>query len=444
MNITDFFKNDFCDYSAYDNYRKIACFVDGLKPSARKVIHTVLENKDKHPVKVSQYQSLISQKTNYIHGEQSLFGVIVGLAQDFVGSNNIPLLKREGNFGSRLIQEPSAGRYIYTCQEPILDKIFNPMDNAVLVGQEFEGDVIEPRFFVPCIPLILVNGSRGISTGFSQLILPRNIEDIVRYIKNSLEGKGTRTKMLPHFNGFKGTVVQMSENSFEIRGVVEVVNTSTIRITELPPEFDLATYVDHLNKLEDAGEIVSYSDLSNDDVFRFDVKMERKRLAELTAEPDRLNDMFKLTRKITENYTVLDDNLKIRTFDSAFDLLDAYIDIRKEFYRKRKEHHMKVFRDDLLLLISRYEFINGVVTDKIKVSKVAHDDIIKQLEKNKNIIRKDGSYEYLLQMPIHSLTKEKLTSLLETIKDGRNRMKEFGEMSIEQMWNADLRQMSRQ
>lgn len=441
MNLTKFFKTDFCDYSAYDNYRKIACYVDGLKPSARKTIYTILKNNIKNPMKVSQLLSLTAQSTNYLHGESSIFGVVVGLAQDFVGSNNIPLLKREGNFGSRLIQEPSAGRYIFTCKEDNLDLLFNPLDNSILIEQEFEGDIIEPRFYVPTLPLILVNGSKGISTGFAQLILPRDPKEIIHYIKNSLEGKENRNKLLPYYKGFTGEVRQIEKDSFEILGKLEVINTSTVKITELPVEFDLQSYTSHLNKLEDNGEISSYSDCSNNDKFLFEVKLRREKLAELNTDKNKLYDFFKLIRRTTENYTVLDENLKIKTFTDIFELLNAYIKIRKEYYQKRKDHYLSVFKNDLLLLISKYEFINGVVTNKIHVNKVAYDSIVKQLEKNKNIIKKDGAYDYLLQMAIHTLTKEKLAQLIDQIKSKKNELKELSHKKIEDLWLEDLRKV---
>ena len=119
MKITDFFKVDVCNYASYDNYRKIASIVDGLKPSGRKCLYTFIKNNITQPKKVSQLKSETAGATNYLHGENALAGVIVNLAQNFTGSNNIPLFTRDGAFGTRLIPEAAADRYIFFSKRAI-------------------------------------------------------------------------------------------------------------------------------------------------------------------------------------------------------------------------------------------------------------------------------------------------------------------------------------
>ena len=123
MKLSEFFKHEYCDYASYDNYRKIGSCIDGLKPSSRKCIYSIIKRNITNPKKVSQLKSDAASDTQYLHGDTALEGVIVGLAQDFTGSNNIPLLQREGSFGTRLIPAAAAGRYIFTCKEKYLDLI---------------------------------------------------------------------------------------------------------------------------------------------------------------------------------------------------------------------------------------------------------------------------------------------------------------------------------
>ena len=198
MNIKDIFKQQYIVSASYECATKIANIADGLKISARKILYTCLDE-NIISKKVGQLTSKTSDKTNYIHGEISLVGVSVGLAQRFVGSNNIPLLQTDGGFGSRLIPEAAAPRYIFTGIEKYLKNIFIPEDNNILETQYFEGDKIEPKYFLPIIPLLLVNGSEGVAIGFAQYILPRNIDDILKYINRRLIGQKSNNKLLPYF-----------------------------------------------------------------------------------------------------------------------------------------------------------------------------------------------------------------------------------------------------
>ena len=443
MKLTEFFTSDYCNYASYDNYRKIASYIDGLKPSARKAIHTVIKNNIKEPIKLSQLASKIAEQTEYLHGECSLFGVITGLAQDFVGANNIPLLKREGNFGSRLIPEPSAARYIFTCKEDVLDIIFCPEDSPVLIEQEFEGTKIEPRFFAPTVPLLLINGSEGISSGFAQKIFARNPKEIIKAIKDMLRGKTSSAKLVPWFRGFAGKVKETDPGSYEILGCAEIVNSSTVRVTELPVGTDLKSYIDHLNKLEERDKISGYSDFSNDGKFEFEIKFRRDVLKKLEKNYDLLN-FLKLIKRITENYTVLDENLKIKTFKSALELLDAYVKIRKEYYLKRKAYLAEKYDRELAILVSKLTFVHGIITESIVVNKKAEEDVIKQLNKIDKIIEVDGSYYYLLHMPINSFTKEKLVALKEQIDAKKKQLESILKKKVEDLWSDDLEKLEKE
>ena len=199
MNITEYFNVDVCNSASYDNYRKIGSVIDGLKPSSRKCLYTIVKNNISTPKKVSQLKSDAASQTQYLHGDQSLEGVIVSMAQNFAGSNNIPLLKREGAFGTRLIHAAAAGRYIFTCKEDYLDKIFKKEDEAVLIEQVFEGETIEPKYYVPILPMLLVNGSIGLTTGFTQKILQHNPKDLIAYIEAKLSGKTPKKTIKPWF-----------------------------------------------------------------------------------------------------------------------------------------------------------------------------------------------------------------------------------------------------
>ena len=225
MNVSKFLNEELVDFASYSTLRAIPSAIDGQKNSTRKVIYGA-QKELKKETKVSVLSGIISIKTQYLHGDIS--GSIVTLARDYCGSNNIPLLVAGGNFGSRMIPENSATRYIFTEKQPYFDKIFKKEDNDILIQQVFEGDEIEPRFYVPTIPLLLINGSVGLATGFSSKILPRDTEKVINYIKAKLNnGKLNKNDLSPSVKGFKGSII-VDENNPEkgvIFGKAKIVNS---------------------------------------------------------------------------------------------------------------------------------------------------------------------------------------------------------------------------
>ncbi len=274
---SEFFNSEYINWASYDNLRKIASLVDGQKNAARKVLWFIQQKNQKQEIKVSQLDSKVAEATEYLHG--SMEGVIVNLAQDYTGTNNINLLYPEGNFGTRLVPEASASRYIYTYGTKEFFEMFNKEDTNILEHQNFEGHQIEPKFLLPKLPLLLINGSEGISSGFAQKILPRNPKEIEKYIKYYLthpEAPVKPFKNKPWFRGFKGEVHPGEEkNQWIIEGAFEVKDT-TVTITELPIGYSLKSYKKVLDKIEDEKKIQSYKDYSQED-FHFVIKMDRKK-----------------------------------------------------------------------------------------------------------------------------------------------------------------------
>lgn len=442
IKVSEFYNTDYVNYASYDNYRKIASYVDGLKVSARKVIWTVLKGK-KDKVKVSVLCARTAEQQEYLHGEQSLYGVIVGLGRDYCGSNNIPLVGKKGNYGDRLVNDASAGRYIYAKQSEYMDTIFTNTDEDILVKQEFEGTVIEPQYLLPILPLIVINGSDGLSTGFAQKILPRKIRDIVDYIDIRINNRRRdKPELKPFYRGFGGEVKKNDSGAWEFHGVLNKKNTTTVDVTELPPQYNLRSYTNELIKLEDAEIIEDFRDLSSGDSFKFVIKYKRTALAELSEA--QLKVQLKLIKKVTENFTVLDENNKIvDDIDCVEILLDRYIDFRLKKYIERKKFLQNKMEKDLRLLASRYNFINGVVNGKIIVNNIPEVEITKQLDSNMKIIKSDGKYDYLLNMPLRSVTKERYIKIREEIgklKDAYVRLKSTTE---QEMWVKDLKQFTK-
>ena len=432
-NTTDFFNNEYVNYASYDNIRKIPSLVDGQKNAARKILWYSFKKNLKNEIKVSQLDSKVAEDTEYLHG--SMAGVIVNLAQDYIGTNNINLLMPEGNFGTRLVPEASAARYIYTYGSQDLFNQLNSKDNDILEKQFFEGHEIEPKFLLPKLPMLLVNGAEGISSGYASKILPRNPEEIEMYLKNFLNGKSQKFTGTPYYKGFKGTIEQgETSNQWVISGKA-TRKANKVLISELPIGYSLKQYIKVLDTLEDQKKIIKYNDYSNKD-FNFEVQFNRKFLDELSD--DKLYDLLKLRKKVSENYTVMDKNNRVQVFNNVNEIFQEYIKVKLEYTEKRKQHSIMVLSKEIYELVSKYVFIQKVTNDELIISKRKTEDIEKDLDGIQKIIKINDSYDYLLNMSIRSLTKERMEQLMKTIKDKKEELDKIKSSTIEKIWLNDL------
>lgn len=434
--IEDFLNNEYSQTALYASFRSIASYVDGLKPSSRKVVYTLKKKNITTEIKVSRLASTVSELTEYLHGEGSLQGVISGMAQTFVGANNEALLYPAGSFGTRFVPTPSAPRYIFTKKSAAFDSYFSKDDDDILIKQEFEGEIIEPKFFVPIFPLLLINGSEGIGTGFAQKILPRNKLDLIKYIKNYLSGKKNSKTLTPYYEGFKGTVLPGEEaGSWNIIGSFKIKDTTTIIIDEIPIGYTLSSYSKVLDSLEERKIIRDYTDKSENDNFLFEVKTSREFTKK--SEEEILNTL-KLIKRVSENYTCVDENNSIREFSSVEEILKAYIKIRLEYYKKRKQYLLQNYSEQLSEIRSKALFISEVIGDRIHVNNIPKHQIVTQLSEYEEIIEVNGSYDYLLNMSIYSLTKEKYEELLKKAKDKETQIKMLKSKSETDLWLEEV------
>lgn len=432
VKLTDFFNKDFVNYASYDNTRKIASYVDGLKSGSRKVAYTVLEKNIKEPLKVSQLASKVAEFAEYLHG--SLDGVIVTLGQDYCGTNNLPLLQKKGNFGTRFTPEASASRYIFASGSEAFFKLFSAEDMPVLEPQTFEGAKIEPKFYTPALPVILINGSEGVSSGFAQKILPRNPEDVkkavVCYIKNN-----KTFPLTPWFKGFNGEV-QQGDNPRQwlIKGVIKRIAPTKVQIEEVPVGYDLKGYIKVLDDLQENGVISDYKDLS-DSAFNFIVTMPKAHL-DSTSTDDLLAEL-KLVKKVTENFTCMSEDNSIVEFESDEDIVREFCKIKREYVAKRKAHNVATQKAALDVLGAKIRFLKLVIAGKLKVSKRPVQDIETDLVKLK-FNKVDGSYDYLLGQKIWNLTETYLAKLEGQYDRDSSALSDYEALSVDRIWAKDI------
>lgn len=430
IKIQDLLNKELVNYASYDNIRKIGSAIDGLKNASRKVIFTVLEKKIKEKTKVLQLSNKCAEYADYLHG--SLDGVVVTLAQDFAGTNNIPLLQKFGNFGTRCIQEASAPRYIFAKGSDELFDLFK--DSEILEQQYFEGSRIEPKFYTPTLPMLLVNGSEGVSSGFAQKILPRNPENLKKYILEKLSGKEPSEELLnPYAKNFKGNFRKDVEvpNKWYIEGVVEHVKNNEYLITEIPFTYDLKTYTNVLDDLVESKTIIRYSSESDgENILRFRVTLPK-------VVNDSLITRLKLYKIVNENYTAIDENLKVREFKSAKEIIDYYIYIKLKFLQKRKTYIIEKLNKDFKILENKLRFLNMYISKELSITDKSKSELEIELEKL-NFDKFDG-YSYLIGMPMYSLTTDKIKELETSIEKLKKEIETVTKTSIEQMWRKDLK-----
>lgn len=444
ISIADFFKNDLPNYACYDNTRKIASSVDGMKNSMRKLIFTLLKKYPNEFVKTENLANITAAFTNYLHGASNLAGVLDTLSQSFVGSNNYPFTTgNSGGFGTRINPTCAAARYTRVSLSKTLKTMLDLRDEAIVGQQYFEGDYIEPKFFVPTFPLIFLNGSLGaISSGFAQNIYPRNPNEVAEYIRKKLAGvENPRTTLLPWFRGFKGIVRHNAETqSNEVVGCVERLNTTNYKITELPIGIEYQKYIEFLDKLVDNGTIVDYEDKCDPktDEILFEIKTTRA-FTKQYEDLESLNKVFHLVKTLPENLNCIDETGRIHEYSSVREILDSFIKIRLTFYDKRKAYLLKTLKNDLEVLVAKYLFCKGIIEKTIVVANKKKDEIVFQLEKIEKIVKVDGSYDFLLRMPISSITREKMEELHEQIKQKKEEFTKIRDTEIKDMWLEDLK-----
>jgi DNA topoisomerase-2 len=286
---------------------------------------------------------------------------------------------------------------------------------------------------------LVINGSEGISSGFAQKILPRNPKEVQKYIEYYLKNPDAPRKGFnnsPYFKGFKGKIHKGDEkNQYIIEGVFERKGNKVI-ITELPIGYSLKSYIKVLDKLEDDKKITKYEDYSEDN-FHFVVHFNRKYLDSLSD--DKLYDLLKLRKKVTENFTVITEKNTIQQYDNVTDVIWHYIEVKKEYLKKRKDHMIKTLTENIKYDVSRYVFVSKIVDGSLVISRRPTKDIIDDLEKTEKIIKKDDSFDYLLNMSISSITEEKMNQLLAKIKKQKDELDAIKRKTIEEIWLDDLK-----
>ena len=450
----DFMTREMKHFSIYDNQRSIANGMDGLKISLRKILFAAFKKGGlKTEIKVAQFSGYVSEHSGYHHGEASLNGAIVGMAQNFVGSNNINLFEPNGQFGTRLAggKDSASERYIFTQLNAITRLIYRAEDDAVLEYLDDDGQLVEPTFYVPVVPMVLINGTKGIGTGFSTDIMCHNPLQVIDYIQNMLLKKpeaewGT---IEPYYRGFKGTITALAApGKFLVKGLHSVdAAKKQAHVTELPVGFWTEDFKKHLESLIETGAIKDYADMSTDTVVDFTITFPATAdFGALTAVVDHgtaIEKLLKLyTTESTSNMHLFDSQDQLKKYGNVRDIVHDYYGTRLALYGKRKAHQLAAMAAELRILSNKARYIQELLDGSIDLRRKRGDELVAMLQsKGYDPVENDEQYKYLLKLPMDSVSEENVQKLLKEKGQKEVQHSALQSTSIEQLWLADLAEL---
>ena len=423
----EFIHKDLVHFSYYNLERSIPNMMDGLKTSQRKILYAAFKRNLTQEIRVAQFAGYVSEHTGYHHGEASLNETIIGMAQDFMGANNIPWLVPQGQFGTRIQggKDAASPRYIHTYLQPRVRKIIREEDFEILKYRDDDGLPVEPEWYAPVLPMILVNGARGIGTGYSTYIPQCDPKVIKRMLLNKLKN-GTELdtdKLVPYFEGFKGTYTD--------EGAVGVFKKEKDEyvVTELPPGTWTADYREWLEKELAEGRIKDFVDTSTDQDIHIRIKgIDDKVLVKSLTEKIKTTNMHAFNHKgIITKYETLND------------ILAEFYDVRPGIYEKRRLHQIKILQDKFPYHKNVVKFIRDQIKDtsEVNLKKKSLKECDEILQKNKYEMI-DGSYEYIMKLPVSAFTTEKITKHEKDMQDILAEIGRLEKTTWREMWIADL------
>ncbi len=456
--VSDYINKELIHFSYYDNQRSIPNIMDGLKTSQRKILYTAIRYLSTSEMKVAQFGAKVAEKTDYHHGEVSLMGAVINMAQNYMGSNNINLLEPLGGFGTRLVSSGSdaaSPRYIFTKLSNIAKRIFDTKDSQLLKYLDSDGMSIEPEWFVPVIPMILVNGANGIGSGFSTDILKYKPDDLCAYISTLLDDKKPIKNLKPWYRGFKGTIERLSTGKYRTIGCYSFDDAKRIiQITELPIGVATDDYKEFieamlLDKNEPAVVDVRYG--SSDVIVSMELVISPKWYSFIrNMEFEDFLVKFKLSSKLScTNMHLFNHQGVITKYANVYEILKEFYTIRLQFYVKRREAIIAVLQYELMILANKVRFINHVKGGKLDLQKISDEILLMYLLKNKfdqaygvygtpcnSPTLKD--YTYLIDMPIRTITLENAKKLEHQHDAKQSELDLISKISATDMWKADI------
>jgi len=458
----EFVDRELIHFSTYDCARSIPNMVDGLKTSLRKILFCAFKRNLTTEIKVAQFSGYVSENSSYHHGEASLNGAIVNMAQNFVGSNNINLLEPNGQMGTRLHmgQDSASERYIFTMLNPLTRHIFPELDLPILNYLNDDGTMVEPDYYVPIIPFCLMNGISGIGTGFSSNIPAFNPKTIIHYLKAKLTNHTFTDEFVPYYEGFTGKITTLGPNKFLIKAVYQKTADDKIRVTDLPVGQGTMSYIIFLETLMDGNttdksgkkipaSIRDFTSVSTDTLVDITVIFPKGKIQELEAKVDEngvngLEKLLKLSTTVsTTNMHMFDSNCRLHKYVDVPEIIDAFYPIRMATYKKRKDYLVDALQKKLVKLSNRVRYIQETLSGVVDLRKKTAQQVTDLLTARK-FVSIDGDFKYLIKMTMDSVTEENIANITEECRKAEQELATLQATTLERMWLTELQVLEEQ
>lgn len=449
-------------YFQLDNIqRKMPHIIDGLNPARRKILAGSL-NKFRHSntkLKVFQLGGYIAEKMFYHHGSDSLNKTIINMAQDFPGSRNIPLLLPIGQFGSYFGGGSDAGspRYIDTKLNKIItDLLFPAIDENLLEYNIIDGEIGEPKFFIPIIPLVLLEDVCLPSTGWKIEIYARDINQVIDNIKSLIKNENYKLKNMSYFkNKFKGREILNSSYNMLI-GNYEIPEKTKdqVIITELPPRMWIENYIESLEKKDFIDEVIDESSITNIKIKVIFKKGELNKLKDNYQSKneflDYIEDNLKIYSKLSHCINLYTQKNTVMEFKNYTDIIRIWYDVRKDCYFKRIFREQILLKYKILITENIIRFIEN--HESYGISKKSDNIAIEILKSNEyiminksaidspgltknenlenNIINVNTSYDYLLNLSYRKMNSESYERYKTNLEELRKKLEYYNKPNI--------------
>lgn len=433
-------ETDLGGFSYYTLSRAIPSLYDGFKRSQRQIFWTCLNKwnysfKEQSTTKVTKLSGDILEKVNYAHGQVSLEDAIINMAKNYPGSNNINVLFPDGQFGSRINDKKTAPRYVSVCLSEYIPYIFKKEIVELVPRRLVEGDLVESEW-LPCdIPLHLINGTRGIATGWSTNILPYNPVEIIKWYIEVLKTNSFKEifRGIPYFRYYKGSV-EVDGKSVIIRGSYKILkdyNNSSkgvdIEIFDVPPGTYANEYENYLKELINNKRLKNYANNTEDNNLKFILY---NFIENSKYDLEDKNNLDLIKKESLSNINLIDENDIPNKFDDVTEIMLFHIIKMIEIYEKYKNSELEKIQSKITYNDERRKLIEAIITEKLKVYKRPIDDIHKDIAKLKL------NKEIFEVLKMKDCTKEEIERLIDLIKSLEDEYKK--------LFNTDHRDIYRE
>jgi len=402
--------------------RAIPNVTDGLKNSQRIALY-LMRNQTK-PMKVVALSGEMAATKLYVHGDAASSDASSRLASEWC--NNAPLLLGIGNFGSRTApDEFGAPRYVSVKKSHYAEAfLYNDLD-IIPMRPNYDSSNLEPISFLPLIPIALLNGIKGIATAYSTNILRRKLSNLIIATQDALNNKDIIRGLEPYYERYNIKITPLEEpNKYLFEGNAEIIDSSTVRITELPPDMKIENFRKKLIQMEEDDEIISFTDRSTDCI---NILIKFKKGFVKDWDSQKAINFFKIHEKVTERIVVVDWNgTNIKTYENPADLVRDFVKWRLGWYSVRYQKLIDDASDELIYWkILEALFKNGF-TKRLGngVGSFSNKDemkiVINKIALLNNIILLDHHIDRVLNLPIYKWIKDFEQEVLIKIKNISN------------------------